>query len=70
MGVIYDKLYKKYNKSVLTTAEVAEELGATTVSVKKWAKNGKLIPPLQTRVGRSLQWSLKDLAIFLGDKNA
>lgn len=69
MGVIYDNLYKKYNKSVLTTAEVASELGATTESVKKWAKNGKLIPPLPTKVGRSLQWSLKDFAKFLGDSD-
>lgn len=68
MGVIYDKLYKKYNKSLLSTGEVAQELGVTTESVKRWVKNGKLIKPMDKKIGRSRVWSLKDFSIFLGDK--
>ncbi|WP_294896313.1 MULTISPECIES: hypothetical protein [Sulfuricurvum] len=69
MGVVYNKLYQKYNCSVLNTAEVAAELNISTQTLKRRVKEGKMVTPLETRVGRSLQWSLIDIAKYLGDKD-
>lgn len=67
MGVIYDKLYQKYNRSVLNTAEVADELNISAQSLKRRIKEKKVVAPLESRAGRSFQWSLIDLAKYLGD---
>lgn len=67
MGVVYDKLYQKYNRSILNTAEVAIELNISTQTLKRRVKEKKMVSPLEIRTGRSLQWSLIDIAKYLGD---
>ncbi|MDD3596170.1 hypothetical protein [Sulfuricurvum sp.] len=67
MGVVYDKLYQKYNCSILNTAEVASELNISTQTLKRRVKEKKMVVPLEIRTGRSLQWSLIDIAKYLGD---
>ncbi len=67
MGVIYDKLYQKYNRSSLNTAEVAKELLISKQTLMRLVKEKKIVLPLEQRRGRSYLWSLKDLATYLGD---
>lgn len=66
MGIVYDKLYKKYNKSILIKVEVAEEMGVSPRSINRRLKEGKMINPINNGE-RRLEWALKDIAKFLGD---
>lgn len=68
MGIVYDKLYKKYNKSILIKAEVAEEMGVSQRSINRRLKEGKMVKPIESGE-RRLEWSLKDIATYLGDKH-
>lgn len=67
MGVVYDNLYRKYNKSVLSKAEVAEEFGVSGRTLDRRLKGGKMVKPLDNGDDRRLEWSLKDIANYLGD---
>lgn len=69
MGLVYDKLYKKYNKSVLQKAEVAEELGVSVRTIDRRLKERKLPSPIDNGGDRRLEWRLKDIATYLGDKD-
>lgn len=69
MGLIYDKLYSKYNKSILSKAEVATEFGVSIRTIERRIKQGKMAKPLNSIDDKRLEWSLKDIAIFLGDKD-
>lgn len=40
MAIVYDNLYRKYNKSVLQKAEVAEELGVSLRTIDRRLKEG------------------------------
>lgn len=68
MGLVYDKLYKKYNKSILQKAEVAEELGVSLRTIDRRLKEGKMLKPIENG-DRRLEWILKDLAKYLGDSD-
>lgn len=68
MGLVYDKLYKKYNKSVLQKSEVAEELGVSLRTIDRRLKEGKMVKPIESGE-RRLEWFLKDIATYLGDKD-
>lgn len=69
MGLIYDKLYSKYNKSILSKAEVATEFGVSVRTIERRIKQGKMAKQLNSIDDKRLEWSLKDIAIFLGDKD-
>lgn len=66
MAIVYDNLYRKYNKSVLQKAEVAEELGVSLRTIDRRLKEGKMVKPIESGE-RRLEWFLKDIAKFLGD---
>lgn len=66
MGVVYDKLYIKYNKSILIKAEVAEEMGVSPRSINRRLREGKMVKPIESGE-RRLEWFLKDIAKYLGD---
>lgn len=66
MAIVYDNLYRKYNKSVLQKAEVAEELGVSARTINRRLREGKMISPINNGE-RRLEWALKDIAKFLGD---
>ena len=68
MATVYDNLYKKYNKSVLQKAEVAEELGVSSRTINRRLKEGKMVKPIESGE-RRLEWRLKDIAAYLGDKD-
>lgn len=69
MGLIYDKLYSKYNKSVLSKSEVATEFGISVRTIERRTKQGKMAKPLNSADDKRYEWSLIDIAIFLGDKD-
>lgn len=69
MGVVYDNLYKKYNKSVLSKTEVAEEFGVSSRTLDRRLKEGKMVKPLDNGDDRRFEWSLKDIANYLGDQH-
>lgn len=69
MGIVYDKLYRKYNKSILIKAEVAEELGINPRTLDRRLKDGKMVKPINGGDDQRLEWLLKDIATFLGDKD-
>lgn len=69
MGLIYDKLYSKYNKSVLSRSEVAEEFGVSIRTIERRIKQGKMAKPLNSTDDKRYEWSLKDIAVYLGDKD-
>lgn len=69
MGLIYDKLYSKYNKSVLSKAEVAIEFGVSARTIDRRVKQGKMVKPLNSIDDKRYEWSLKEIAVFLGDRD-
>lgn len=69
MSLIYDKLYTKYNKSVLSKSEVAEEFGVSVRTIERRIKQGKMAKPLNSVNEKRLEWSVKEIALFLGDKD-
>lgn len=69
MGKVYDNLYRKYNKSVLSKTEVAEEFGISSRTLDRRLNEGKMIKPLDNGDDRRLEWYLKDIANYLGDKD-
>lgn len=69
MGLIYDKLYSKYNKSVLSKTEVATEFGVSVRTIERRIKEGKMAKPLNSMNNKRYEWSLRDIAIFLGDRD-
>lgn len=70
MSSIYDKLYNKYNKSVISRIELAEEFGVSVRTIDRRVKEGRIAKPLDLDEDKRLEWSLKDIAIYLGDKDA
>lgn len=69
MSHIYDKLYTKYNKSVLSKSEVADEFGVSVRTIDRRVKEGRMAKPLDFGEDKRLEWSIKDIAIYLGDKD-
>lgn len=70
MCLIYDKLYSKYNKSVISRTELAEEFGVSVRTIDRRVKEGRIAKPLDLGDDKRLEWSLRDIAIYLGDKGA
>ncbi|MFA6188775.1 MAG: HTH domain-containing protein [Sulfuricurvum sp.] len=67
MCQIYDKLYSKYNKSVISKSELAEEFGVSVRTIDRRIKEKNIVQPLDLSDDKRLEWSLRDIAIYLGD---
>lgn len=67
MCQIYDKLYSKYNKSVISKSELAEEFGVSVRTIDRRIKEKNIVQPLDLSDDKRLEWSLRDVAIYLGD---
>ncbi len=67
MCQIYDKLYSKYNKSVISKSELAEEFGVSVRTIDRRIKERNILQPLDLSDDKRLEWSLRDIAIYLGD---
>ncbi len=67
MCQIYDKLYSKYNKSVISKSELAEEFGVSVRTIDRRIKEKNIVQPLDLSDDKRLEWSLRDIAVYLGD---
>lgn len=66
MGRVFTELYKRYQKNVLNSKEVASELGITAQTLRRRVKQGKMVKPIDTTAYQA-EWFLVDIAKFLGD---
>lgn len=71
MGIIENGLYRKYERWLLTTAEVAAELNISVDTLKRRVKAQKIVAPLEAKgKGGCYQWHLRDVAKYLGDTDS